>query len=86
MKTQDIQTSLTVQLNIFVSIILMHILLPQMHLEEVPLTAERRMSNLSKELSGVILPHDHFGTHLDHKIKLLKKNLNFKILNMQVKF
>ena len=23
---------------------------------------ERRMSNLSKELSGFILPHDHFGT------------------------
>ena len=25
---------------------------------------ERKMSNLGKELSGVILPHDHFGTHL----------------------
>ena len=27
---------------------------------------ERRMSNLSKEFSGVILPHDHFGTHIDN--------------------
>ena len=26
---------------------------------------ERRIYNLSKELSGVILPHDHFGTNLD---------------------
>ena len=26
----------------------------------------RRVSNLSKKLSGVIFPHDHFGTHLDH--------------------
>ena len=36
----------------------------------------RRVSNLSKKLSGVIFPHDHFGTHLDHN----------KILNMRVKF
>ena len=27
---------------------------------------ERRMSKLSKEFSGVILPHDHFGTHIDN--------------------
>lgn len=26
---------------------------------------ERRMAPLSKELSGVVLPHDHYGTHLD---------------------
>ena len=37
----DIQTPLIVQMNIFVSIILMHILFPQMHPEEVPLTAWR---------------------------------------------
>ena len=30
---------------------------------------ERKMSNLSKELSGVILPHDHFSTHLDKMMK-----------------
>ena len=27
---------------------------------------EMRMSNLSKEHIGVILLHDHFGTHLDN--------------------
>ena len=27
---------------------------------------ERRISNLIRELSGFIQPHDHFGTHLDH--------------------
>lgn len=26
---------------------------------------ERRMAPLSRELSGVILPHDNFGSHLD---------------------
>jgi hypothetical protein len=30
---------------------------------------ERRMAPLSRELAGVILPHDHFGTHLDSKLK-----------------
>lgn len=28
---------------------------------------ERRMSPLSKRLAGVILPHEHFGSHLDDK-------------------
>lgn len=28
---------------------------------------ERRMAPLSKRLSGVILPHEHFGSHLDNK-------------------
>ena len=39
------------------------------------------MSNLNKELSGVILPHDHFGTHLDHNNKTIDEELelqNFK--------
>jgi len=27
--------------------------------------AERRMAPLSRELSGLILPHEHYGTHLD---------------------
>ena len=31
------------------------------------------MSNLGKELSGVILPHDHFGTHLDNNNNSLWK-------------
>ena len=32
---------------------------------------ERRISNLSKELSGVILPHDNCGTHSDHNNKTI---------------
>ena len=42
---------------------------------------KRRMSNLSKEWSGVILTHDHFGTHLDHNNKTIDEKLelqNFK--------
>ena len=27
--------------------------------------AERRMVKFTKDLSGVVLPHDHFGTHLN---------------------
>ena len=30
---------------------------------------------MSKELSGVILPHDHFGTHLDHNNKTIDEEL-----------
>ena len=36
------------------------------------------MSNLNKELSGVILPHNHFGTHLDHNNKTIDKELQFQ--------
>ena len=39
---------------------------------------ERRMSNLSKELSGVILPHDHSGTHLDNNNKTVDEELELK--------
>ena len=39
---------------------------------------ERRISNLSKELSGVILPHDHFGTHLDNNNNIVDKELELK--------
>ena len=39
---------------------------------------ERRMSNLSNELSGVILPHDHFGTHLDNNNKTVGEELELK--------
>lgn len=40
---------------------------------------ERRMSPFSKELAGLILPHKHFGTHLDSSgrtidVELEKKN------------
>lgn len=30
---------------------------------------ERRMAPLSKRLAGVMLPHEHFGSHLDDKAK-----------------
>ena len=39
---------------------------------------ERRMSNLSKQSSGVILPHDHFGTHLDHNNKTIDEELELQ--------
>ena len=38
------------------------------------------MSNLSNELSGVILPHDHFGTHLDHNNETIDKELELQNL------
>lgn len=41
---------------------------------------ERRMAPLSRELSGVILEHDHFGSHLDSRgrtIDLEKEKSNF---------
>lgn len=43
--------------------------------------AERRMAPLSKDLSGLILPHDHFGSHLNSKcetIDVRKEKLNFQ--------
>ncbi|XP_065667833.1 uncharacterized protein LOC124808903 isoform X1 [Hydra vulgaris] len=43
--------------------------------------AEKRMAPLSKELAGLILPHDHYGTHLDSKgrtVDLLLDKQNFK--------
>lgn len=42
---------------------------------------ERRMAPLSKELSGLILPHDFYGTHLDSQgntVDLNLEKLNFK--------
>lgn len=42
---------------------------------------ERRMAPLSKELTGVILPHDTFGTHLDSQGRTIDVELekeNFK--------
>ncbi|CAF3287984.1 unnamed protein product [Rotaria sp. Silwood2] len=42
---------------------------------------ERRMAPLSHDLSGLILPHDHFGTHLDangNTIDLELEKQNFK--------
>ena len=39
---------------------------------------ERRMSNLSKELSGTILPHDRFGTQLDNNNNTVDEELELK--------
>lgn len=36
---------------------------------------ERRMAPLSRELSGVVLPHDHFGSHLDSSGKTIDDDL-----------
>lgn len=39
---------------------------------------ERRMASLSRDLSGLILPHDHFGTHLDDQCRTNDINLEKK--------
>ena len=36
---------------------------------------ERRMVKFSKELSGVVLPHDNFGYHLNAKEETINKKL-----------
>ena len=36
---------------------------------------ERRMAPLSRELAGVLLPHDHFGSHLDGQGKTIDDDL-----------
>ena len=36
------------------------------------------MSKLSKELSGAILPHDHFGTHVDHNNTTIDEELELQ--------
>ncbi|KZR95977.1 Uncharacterized protein APZ42_009943, partial [Daphnia magna] len=46
---------------------------------------ERKMAPLSKELSGLILPHDHFGTHLVNSGRTIDDELEEKILNTPVK-
>ena len=42
---------------------------------------ERRMAPLSRELSGLILPHDHFGSHLDSSLKT--KDIELEKANFQ---
>ena len=39
---------------------------------------ERNVVKLNKELSGVILKHDKFGSHLDAKGVTVDKDLKFK--------
>lgn len=36
---------------------------------------ERRMAPLSRILAGIILPHEHFGTHLDNQGHTLDTDL-----------
>ena len=43
---------------------------------------ERRMVKLSKELSGVILEHDKFGSHLDAKGVTIDRELELKKLSI----
>lgn len=39
---------------------------------------ERRMAPLSKQLTGVVLPHDTYGTHLDARGKTSDSELELK--------
>ena len=39
---------------------------------------ERKMAPLSKELSGVLLEHDHFGSHLDSQGRTIDEALEIK--------
>lgn len=39
---------------------------------------ERRMAPLSRDLAGLILPHDHFGTHLNEKGETTDEELELK--------
>ena len=41
-------------------------------------TVERRMAPLSHDLSGLLLPHDHFGSHLDGSGKTVDSALEKK--------
>ena len=43
---------------------------------------ERRMVKHSKELGGVILKHDKFGSHLDAKSVTVDKDLQLKTFSM----
>ena len=40
---------------------------------------ERKMAPLSRELSGLILPHDHYGSRLDKKGNIVDPQLEKKI-------
>lgn len=39
---------------------------------------ERRMAPLSRELAGLILPHDHFGSHLNSSGEVINKQLELQ--------
>lgn len=40
---------------------------------------ERRMAPLSRELSGLVLPHDHYGSHLDERLRTTDSELEKEI-------
>ena len=40
-----------------------YVAITQMHMECQPDYVERRMDPLSRELAGIILPHDAYGSH-----------------------
>ena len=46
---------------------------------------ERRMALLSRELSGVILPHNSFGSHLNDKGRAVDAHLEKKFFRKAVK-
>lgn len=47
---------------------------------------ERKMAPLSRELSGLIIPHDNFGSHLDDQRNTIDSVLEKTTSNMQVNF
>ena len=47
---------------------------------------DRRMVSLSKDISGVILPFDTYGTYLDARNKTADMELEIKISQLQEKF
>ena len=52
-----------------------------MHQVYLLIISREKMAPLSKALSGILLPHETFGTHLDLSRKTIDKNLekrNFK--------
>ena len=74
-KTRVMQALSTVQLIVFMSTILIRIL----YLDEVSFNqADRSMSNISKELSGVILPRDHSGKNLNNNSNTVDEKLESK--------
>ena len=40
---------------------------------------ERRMASLNKEMTGLILDHKYFGTHLNNKDETIDKKLELKV-------
>ena len=47
---------------------------------------ERRMAPLSRQLSGVVIPHDKFGSHLNTSGKTINTELEKKNFNQQERF